>query len=44
MLGLKEGRTVFEVLNFQTRPFYYGDPWFLAPSIRYYRWRDAQNR
>ena len=44
MLGLKEGRTVFEDLNFQTRPLYYGDPWFLAPSIRYYRWRDAQDR
>ncbi len=44
MLGLKEGRTVFSDLDFQTRPLYYGDPWFLAPSIRYYRWRDAQNR
>lgn len=44
MLGMKEGRTVFSDLGFQTRPLYYGDPWFLAPSIRYYRWRDAQNR
>lgn len=44
ILGLKEGRTVFSDLDFQTRPLYYGDPWFLAPSIRYYRWRDAQNR
>ncbi len=44
ILGLEEGRTAFDGLAFETRPLYYGDPWFLAPSIRYYRWRDAQNR
>ena len=44
ILGLAEGRTAFDGLAFETRPLYYGDPWFLAPSIRYYRWRDAQNR
>lgn len=44
ILGLEEGRTGFDGLAFETRPLYYGKPWFLAPSIRYYRWRDAQNR
>jgi hypothetical protein len=29
-------------LAFQTRPLNTGNPWFLAPSIRYYRWRDRQ--
>lgn len=40
MLGLPEGRTAFDGLRFPTRPFYTGKPWFLAASIRYYRWRD----
>ena len=44
VLGLPEGRTAFDGLAFQTRPLYRGRPWFLAPSIRYYRWRDRQNR
>ena len=44
VLGLKEGATAFDGLTFQTRPLYYGDPWFLAASIMYYRWRDRQNR
>ena len=40
ILGLKEGRTALDGLSFQTRPFYTGNPWFLAPSIMYYRWLD----
>ncbi len=40
VLGLAEGRTAFDGLPFPTRPFYTGNPWFLAPSIRYFRWRD----
>jgi glycine/D-amino acid oxidase-like deaminating enzyme len=40
VLGLPEGRTAFDGIGFQTRPFYRGNPWFLAPSIRYYRLRD----
>lgn len=40
VLGLKEGSTALDDLPFQTRPFYTGNPWFLAPSIRYYRWLD----
>jgi glycine/D-amino acid oxidase-like deaminating enzyme len=42
VLGLAEGRTAFDGLAFQTRPLYTGRPWFLAPSIRYYRWRDGR--
>lgn len=40
VLGLAEGRTAFDGLPFPTRPFYTGNPWFLAPSVAYYRWRD----
>jgi len=42
VLGKKEGATAFDNLNFQTRPFYTGNPWFLAPSVAYYRWRDSR--
>ena len=42
VLGLAEGRTGFDELPFRTRPFYRGNPWFLAPSIMYYRWRDRR--
>jgi glycine/D-amino acid oxidase-like deaminating enzyme len=41
-LGLAEGRTALDGMTFQTRPFYRGVPWFLAPTIRYYRWRDSR--
>ncbi len=40
VLGLKEGRTAFDGLSFETRPLYFGKPWFLAPSLIYYRMRD----
>ena len=43
VLGRQEGRTALDGLNFQTRPLYYGNPWFLAPSILYYRWRDRRS-
>jgi glycine/D-amino acid oxidase-like deaminating enzyme len=42
VLGKKEGDTAFDGLKFQTRPFYTGNPWFLAPSVAYYRWRDSR--
>ena len=41
---LAEGRTAFDGLPFQTRPFYSGNPWFLAPSVLYYSWRDRLAR
>ncbi len=40
MLGRKDGDTAFDGLRFQTRPFYRGDPWFLAAAVAYHRWRD----
>lgn len=43
ILGLREGRTGFDELTFQTRPFYSGNPWFLGASVMYYRWRDARS-
>ena len=44
VLGKPEGRTALHDLTFQTRPFYTGNPWFLAPSILYYRWQDSRER
>jgi hypothetical protein len=41
MLGSAEGRTAFDGLPFPSRPFYYGKPWFLAPSVFAYRLADA---
>jgi glycine/D-amino acid oxidase-like deaminating enzyme len=43
IIGSAEGRTSLDGLDFQTRPFYTGDPWFLAASIAYYKWRDKRN-
>ena len=43
VLGLAEGRTALDGVAFQTRPLYTGNPWFLAPSVLYYRWRDRQS-
>ena len=40
VLGQKQGATAFDGLAFPTRPLYRGNPWFVAPAIRYYRWRD----
>lgn len=44
VLGLTEGKTALDDLPFPTRPFYSGNPWFLAPSVFYYRWRDRLAR
>jgi hypothetical protein len=41
MLGLKEGRTALDGLPFPSRPYYRGNPWFLAPSVFAYRVADA---
>ncbi len=43
VLGLKEARTGFDNIGFPTRPLYSGNPWFLAPSVMFYRWRDRLN-
>ena len=38
--GLETGATAFDRIPFPTRPLYSGNPWFLGPSIFYYRLRD----
>ena len=40
VLGLADGDSPLTGLDFPTRPYYWGKPWFLAPSVRYYRWLD----
>lgn len=42
VLGLKEGHTALNEVTFPTLPFYTGNPWFLAPSVMYYRWKDSR--
>jgi len=39
--GSSEGNTAFDNIPFETRPFYKENPWFLAPSVLYYKLRDA---
>lgn len=40
ILGRAEGVTALDGLRFETRPLYFGRPWFLAPSMAYYRMTD----
>ncbi|HUB44452.1 MAG TPA: FAD-binding oxidoreductase [Acetobacteraceae bacterium] len=40
VLGRAEGKTAFDDVPFESRPYYWGNPWFLAPSVAWYRWRD----
>jgi len=39
--GRAEGRTALDGLPFPTRPYFFGTPWFLAPSVFAYRTLDA---
>ena len=41
MMGLAEGRTALDDLPFPSRLYYFGVPWFLAPSVLAYRALDA---
>ncbi|WP_254446828.1 FAD-binding oxidoreductase [Ruegeria sp. HKCCD8929] len=41
VLGLAEGQTAFDSLQYPTRPFYAGKPWFLPAAVAYYRWVDT---
>jgi glycine/D-amino acid oxidase-like deaminating enzyme len=41
MTGLAEGHTALDGLEFPSRPYYHGNPWFLAPSVFAYRMSDA---
>jgi glycine/D-amino acid oxidase-like deaminating enzyme len=38
--GIKSGETGLDDTRFESRPYYFGKPWFLGPSIFYYRMRD----
>lgn len=40
VLGKPEGRTAFNDIKFQSRPYYFGKPWFLSAAVQYYRLRD----
>jgi glycine/D-amino acid oxidase-like deaminating enzyme len=42
VLGRAEGLTGYDGLPFETRPLYTGRPWFLAPSVAWYRWLDGR--
>lgn len=44
ILGLESGATAFDDLAFNTRPYYLGKPWFLAPAVSYFRQMDRLNR
>jgi glycine/D-amino acid oxidase-like deaminating enzyme len=41
MVGHPDGRTALDGLPFPSRPYYFGAPWFLAPSVFAYRVADA---
>jgi len=41
MAGLSDGRTALDGLPFPSRPYYFGTPWFLAPSVWVFRTLDA---
>jgi glycine/D-amino acid oxidase-like deaminating enzyme len=44
ILGDSEAATAFDDLPFETRPFYYGRPWFLHAALAHYRVLDALPR
>ena len=41
--GTEGGETGLDETRFESRPYYFGKPWFLSPSIFYYRIRDRIN-
>lgn len=42
IVGDAEGDSPLIGIGFQGRPYYFGKPWFLAPSISFYRWADRR--
>lgn len=40
VIGNRQGDTPLSGVPFSTRPFYTGKPWFLTPTIMYYKMRD----
>jgi len=43
ILGLPEGRSVFQSTRFPTVPLYNGNPWFVPYAMRYFDWRDRRD-
>jgi glycine/D-amino acid oxidase-like deaminating enzyme len=41
--GTEGGETGLDETRFESRPYYFGKPWFLSPAIFYYRIRDRLN-
>ena len=41
VLGSSGGGTGLDDIQFKSRPFYNGNPWFLPASVAYYRWCDG---
>ncbi len=44
ILGGKDAETGLEDIEFETRPLYSGNPWFLSTSVAWYRFLDGLNR
>ncbi|MFO0996440.1 MAG: FAD-dependent oxidoreductase [Alphaproteobacteria bacterium] len=40
LLRANDASTAFDSLPFETRPLYYGRPWFLPVTVLYYRYKD----
>lgn len=40
VVGDSAGESPLAQVPFESRAYYWGKPWFLAPSISYYKWRD----
>jgi glycine/D-amino acid oxidase-like deaminating enzyme len=40
ILGLKEGATAFDSLDFRTFPLYRGNPWFVPLAMKWYDLKD----
>ncbi|MEM8842242.1 MAG: FAD-binding oxidoreductase [Pseudomonadota bacterium] len=40
VVGDRAGESPLAQVPFESRAYYWGKPWFLAPSISYYKWRD----
>ena len=44
ILCANDAATAFDDLPFETRPFYFGNPWFLPAVVAYYRYKDFISR
>jgi hypothetical protein len=44
VLRANDSATAYDGLPFETRPLYYGWPWFLPATVLFYRWKDATAR